>query len=379
MGIGLLQHNNMAEGLGAGLQGGLLAMNQGAENIADRQFKQKYYAAQGVPTEFRSLDMMARAAGYKPGSKEYEQAMRVGLGTEGRASSAGYGFQTVKGLDGRERIGRQNPRTGEFEVYDEVTGTFSPFGGAAQAPQPQTAQPKVDFVVDDPENFHPAVLAGLSQVDASLPAPSQVPAPVRAPANPGLGVSRTPEEQAALTTAAQEQAKIDAQLRNSSAVATAEADAAAKKAAAESTAKTDAELKAKRGKETLDAKTSLELLDGAEVLLARASGGMGEAVRDKVLGAFNVSTDGAKATAGLKILASKLVQKVPRFEGPQSNIDVQSYREAAGDLANDNLPVGTRMAALQELRRLNQKADDQQARKADTKASGDFSSFWRGK
>ncbi|MFE6189977.1 hypothetical protein ACFQ6U_36855, partial [Streptomyces sp. NPDC056465] len=72
-----------------------------------------------------------------------------------------------------------------------------------------------------------------------------------------------------------------------------------------------------------------------------------------VLGAFNVSTEGAKATAGLNVLAAKLVGKVPRFEGPQSDKDVMLYRQAAGDLANPQLPVGTRMAALQTMRDLN--------------------------
>ena len=51
---------------------------------------------------------------------------------------------------------------------------------------------------------------------------------------------------------------------------------------------------------------------------------------------------------------------MPRFEGPQSNIDVQFYREAAGDLANDQLPVETRMAALEQMVRLAEKAATQQ-------------------
>jgi hypothetical protein len=43
------------------------------------------------------------------------------------------------------------------------------------------------------------------------------------------------------------------------------------------------------------------------------------------------------------------------MQGPQSDKDVQLYREMAGDLANESLPVPTRLAALNGIRDLQKK------------------------
>jgi hypothetical protein len=63
----------------------------------------------------------------------------------------------------------------------------------------------------------------------------------------------------------------------------------------------------------------------------------------------------SQADAKLKVLGQKLVQQVPRFEGPQSDKDVASYQAAAGDIGNPNRPIGARLAALQTLVELNKK------------------------
>jgi hypothetical protein len=47
-----------------------------------------------------------------------------------------------------------------------------------------------------------------------------------------------------------------------------------------------------------------------------------------------------------------ILKMVPRFEGPQSNLDVISYRQASGDLANEKLPVEARKAAAETIIRL---------------------------
>lgn len=87
-----------------------------------------------TPTGFRQFQMTAEAAGLKPGTPEYQQAARIALGQEGRASSAGYGFEMVEGADGRKRLQRRDPRTGVVEVYDETTQGLVPFGAPAAAP-----------------------------------------------------------------------------------------------------------------------------------------------------------------------------------------------------------------------------------------------------
>jgi hypothetical protein len=60
----------------------------------------------------------------------------------------------------------------------------------------------------------------------------------------------------------------------------------------------------------------------------------------------------SQADATLKILGERLTAQVPRFEGPQSDKDTASYKEASGQLANENLPVATRKAAAQTVVRL---------------------------
>jgi hypothetical protein len=50
---------------------------------------------------------------------------------------------------------------------------------------------------------------------------------------------------------------------------------------------------------------------------------------------------------------------VPRFEGPQSDKDTQSYKEAAGQLANSNLPTKLRQEAGKEILRLMKERRDQ--------------------
>jgi hypothetical protein len=70
---------------------------------------------------------------------------------------------------------------------------------------------------------------------------------------------------------------------------------------------------------------------------------------------FDVPTQAADADAKLTILGQKLVQQVPRFEGPQSDKDVASYQAAAGDLGNSNKTISTRMSALRTLIELNKK------------------------
>lgn len=342
------------------------ALTDPADIDGSVQFASKVASAWGAmgsqtPTGYRQFELQAQAAGLEPGTPEYQRAARVALGTEGRASSAGFGFEMIKGADGRERMGRKNPRTGAFEVYDESTGDFVQMGGAAVGAPAAAPPASIPGVYIDP-NLPPFVQQQIAAAEQSgRPVPetitgnAYVSQPTRPASNPRLGVSRAPEEQAAATTAATEQAKIDAFLANAGTVAQAEARAAGMKAGAEATAKTGAEVDAKAGARARDAQQTLSLLDEAEKLLPQATGSRFGAMADEGAAFVGQSTRGAEATDSLKLIAAELVAKVPRFEGPQSNIDVQFYREAAGDLANPNLPVARRMAALQTMRRLRQK------------------------
>jgi hypothetical protein len=94
----------------------------------------------------------------------------------------------------------------------------------------------------------------------------------------------------------------------------------------------------------------------AEQIKKSTGSGVGSAV-DSLAATIGKSTDGAKAIQQLKILSYPILANVPRFEGPQSDYDVQVYKQAAGDFANDKLPVETRLAALQGMISLLKKYD----------------------
>jgi hypothetical protein len=67
---------------------------------------------------------------------------------------------------------------------------------------------------------------------------------------------------------------------------------------------------------------------------------------------FGKATSGDIATGKLAPIADMVLKMVPRFEGPQSDKDTQSYKEAAGQLADPNLPREIRKAAGKEILRL---------------------------
>lgn len=97
------------------------------------------------------------------------------------------------------------------------------------------------------------------------------------------------------------------------------------------------------------------ILPEVKKLLPKATGSYLGAGADIIGNAFGYSTDGAKATAQLKTLSGQLVALMPKMSGPQSDKDVQMYREMAGELADDTKPIQTRLAALQTIEQLNNK------------------------
>lgn len=86
-------------------------------------------------------------------------------------------------------------------------------------------------------------------------------------------------------------------------------------------------------------------------LIDQATGsGIGRAI-DVSAGFFGQATPGAIAIGKLAPIADMVLKMVPRFEGPQSDKDTRSYKEAAGQLADPTLPNEIRkQAALQIVR-----------------------------
>ena len=71
------------------------------------------------------------------------------------------------------------------------------------------------------------------------------------------------------------------------------------------------------------------------------------------------ATPGAIAIGKLKPVADLVMKMIPRFEGPQSDKDTQSYKEAAGQLADPAMPTKIRKAAALEVLRLMKARKDQ--------------------
>ncbi|MDP9895387.1 hypothetical protein J2W32_004485 [Variovorax boronicumulans] len=97
------------------------------------------------------------------------------------------------------------------------------------------------------------------------------------------------------------------------------------------------------------------IIDQATPLLNQATNSYIGVGADKVAQAFGRSTDGAIATSQLSALQGALISKMPKMSGPQSDKDVQLYREMAGQIGDATIPREQRLAALQTVRQLNEK------------------------
>lgn len=346
----------------------------------------------------RMLPMMERMAGAgsqtPAGMQEFNaltqgmpaddvmRARRVRLGLDGRASSAGFGFQEFEGADGRKRLGRQNPRTGQMEIYNEQTGTLDPMGGAPSMPAPGGVQ--LDFMpyVFDDQNMPPQVVNAIQQQESAAgnaPMGGQLPPRLNytgggQAGNPAFGVGRTKEEEAA----AVEAAKQNVTLGNLPRQGQLEAGNAGMKAAAEAAAKAQAERDATAATKVVDANRTLSLLREAEKLIPDSTGSAVGNAADAIAAVGGKSTKGAQAIAALQTIAGQLTSSMPRMQGPQSDKDVLLYKQMAGDLANPTLPRETRMAALRTIRALNLKYANQQRSsgpRGDAKPSNRFTGF----
>jgi hypothetical protein len=84
---------------------------------------------------------------------------------------------------------------------------------------------------------------------------------------------------------------------------------------------------------------------------APTASGIGTLV-DRVGGWVGMSPPGASEAEQLRAIGGALVAKMPRMEGPQSDRDVQLYREMAAQVGDSNIPLPRRKAALQSVKDL---------------------------
>ena len=96
----------------------------------------------------------------------------------------------------------------------------------------------------------------------------------------------------------------------------------------------------------------LERVTADKGLIDQSTGSGAGRLADIGVGFFGGANEGAIATAKLRPIADMVLKMVPRFEGPQSDKDTASYKEAAGQLADPTVPNKIRKEAAIEIIRV---------------------------
>jgi len=118
-------------------------------------------------------------------------------------------------------------------------------------------------------------------------------------------------------------------------------------------------LKAQMGKDIDFAITELTSVTKDGGLIDQSTGSGAGRLADVGAGFFGKATEGAIAIGKLKPIQDLVLKMIPRFEGPQSDKDTQSYKEAAGQLADPTLPTKIRKEAGKTVLRLMQSRKNQ--------------------
>lgn len=194
-------------------------------------------AGAAAPAGLREFEAMTQGLS----ADERERARRIHLGLEGRASNAGMGFGTFRDAQGFDRPQRNNPRSGQVEIWYDEQGRWVPLGeavdGASQPPM-QTRFTGADGTpvsigADIPANVAADIMRNEAQW-ATAPDMATAHLPEQRVAQfsgtpAGLGRGRRPEDESAARRAAEQ--AVDLQF--APAKAEAEAEAAARRKAAE--------------------------------------------------------------------------------------------------------------------------------------------------
>lgn len=103
-------------------------------------------------------------------------------------------------------------------------------------------------------------------------------------------------------------------------------------------------------KQQMAAQKTLPNLDAADKLIDQATGSYIGAGVDATARAFGSAPAGAEAIAKLRVLEGQIMMSQPRMEGPQSDKDVQLYRQMAGQIGDPTVPRDVKKAALATIR-----------------------------
>jgi len=117
--------------------------------------------------------------------------------------------------------------------------------------------------------------------------------------------------------------------------------------------------KAQMGKDLGFAITQLSDITKDGGLIDQSTGSGAGRLADVGAGFFGQATKGAIAIGKIAPIADLVLKMVPRFEGPQSDKDTASYKQAAGQLADPTLPTAIRKEAGKTVLRLMQERKNQ--------------------
>lgn len=342
--------------------------------------------ASQVPSGQREFEAMTKGLS----AEDRLRAQRIKVGLDPRAVSGSSKTFMVKGRDGSERPGIFDPATQEYKVFDG--GAWRSIGAdeAAQAvptsalPSTSAApKPSVEELLRQATRMANEGGPGKNQAAAQTWLNQQVEANGYRPAAPtpaDLAVGRPAEAEAGAVQNAKNASDLAYLPQSERVKADAAVDQATRTAAGKAAVEANAKDTEEASRRQKDANDTLSLLDEAERILPQATGSRGGQALDDAAAMVGQSTTGAQATAQLQTIAGQITSKMPRMQGPQSDSDVVLYKQMAGDLANPDRPVETRLAALRVIRRLQQKYASPQASSSPAGASApagkDFSHLW---
>jgi hypothetical protein len=340
-------------------QSGLLGQPQGYGLLSDQElqaaqrsgmmdFGSSLLAASGpstTPTRFGQAFGQAALAGRSGQGNAIQQALNAALLKKQMAAATAK--QAPAGVQEYE-FAKANGFPGTFEEWKRV--------GSAKPVAPSGIQEYEYFQKLSPEGKKEFMALQRSPVVPQLAIVNGVP----------TLVDRTAADPA---SAAKPLSSIESETAAVAARAEAEAKAKARGGIA-------GEAEGSLKKKAINAMTVMESLDLAEPLIDVSTGSATGAAADKVAAFFGTSLEGDQANAQLKILQANLMTNMPRMEGPQSDRDVQLYREAAGEIGEATVPRGRKRAALSMIRALQEKyaeGGDQQVKPAAAKSSDGWS------
>jgi hypothetical protein len=258
-------------------------------------------------------------------------------------------------LGNRVAIIDKNPNSPTFnqELRSmEVGAKPEPVKPPSTAPEPKQVQlgDRVATIDNNPNSPTFGKELGSLQMGAGPMTQAQVEANRLADARLALETARVNNDRAGVQQA-ERRLRILEQEATQRADPAFQARMAAAQAAGTATGRAQVE-KASQANEIAGVISELEQAVKPGGLIDRSTGSGAGALADVAAGFVGIGTPGAVAIGRLQPIADMVLKIVPRFEGPQSDKDTASYKEAAGKLADPATPNNIRRAAANEILRI---------------------------